>query len=91
MEKSHSRLSTKRTPLVGDEPFNVNVVVRPRRTSSAKREKTPDKPSREDISRCINIWASMYLSDDETVDNRELTLPSRPWLGRNPSSLKRFE
>jgi hypothetical protein len=94
MEKSHSRPLTKRAAPVGDEPFNINVVVRQRRTSSTssdKREKLPDKPSREDISRCINIWASMYLADDEIVGKRELSLPSRPWLGRNPSSLKRFE
>ena len=94
MEKSHSRPLTKRSAPVSDEPFNLNVVVRQRRTSPAspaKQEKAHDKPSREDISRCINIWASMYLADDEIVDKRELTLPSRPWLGRNPSSLKRFE
>ncbi|HYD62794.1 MAG TPA: hypothetical protein VEC35_20740 [Noviherbaspirillum sp.] len=97
MEKSHSRPLTKRSVPVGDESFNINVVVRQRRTSSAsstssvEREKLPDKPSREDISRCINIWASMYLADDEILDKRELTQPSRPWLGRNPSSLKRFE
>ena len=89
MEKSHSRPLTKRVPPVSKEPFNINVVVRPRGTS--KRDQQPDKPSREDISRCINIWASMYLDSDESIDKRDLCLPSRPWLGRNPSSLKRFE
>jgi hypothetical protein len=91
MEKSHSRPLSKRAPPVSDEPFNINIVVRQRSTSSAKREKRADKPSREDISRCINIWASMYLPSDETVSAHDLVAPSRPWLGRNPSSLKRFE
>ena len=90
MEKSHSRPLTKRVPPAGKEAFNFNIVVRPR-SANTKREQQPDKLSREDISRCINIWASMYLASDESIEARDLCLPSRPWLGRNPSSMKRFE
>lgn len=90
MEKSHSRPLNKRVPPLGEEPFNINVVVRPR-SASAKRGQRADKVSREDISRCINIWASMYLVQDDDGDKRDLCLPSRPWHGRNPASLKRFE
>jgi len=89
MEKSHSRPLTKRAPPGSKDQFNLNVVVRPR--SAAKREQREDKLTREDISRAINIWASMYLASDESIEARDLCLPSRPWLGRNPSSVKRFE
>ncbi|HYC42375.1 MAG TPA: hypothetical protein VEB70_05255 [Noviherbaspirillum sp.] len=90
MEKSHSRPLTKRVPPVSKNSFNLNVVVR-QRGASAKREPPQDKLSREDISRCINIWASMYLRPDETAEpGEELCLPSHPWGGRNPS-IKRFE
>ncbi|HZW23569.1 hypothetical protein [Noviherbaspirillum sp.] len=89
MEKSHSRPLSKRVPPVSKDQFNLNVVVRPR--SAAKREQREDKLTREDISRAINIWASMYLASDESIEARDLCLPSRPWLGRNPSSVKRFE
>ena len=90
MEKSHSRPLTKGASSVGKDPFNLNVVVRSR-PASVKREPAQDKLSREDISRCINIWASMYLASDESLESRDLGMPSRPWLGRNPSGLKRFE
>jgi len=90
MEKSHSRSSTKHAPQ-RDDPFPINLAVKRSGNSQAKRNPVPDKPSREDISRCINIWASMYLTDHEETGKRNLALPSRPWLGRNPSSLKPFE
>lgn len=90
MEKSPSRPLTKRVPLPGEEPFKLNVVVR-RRSPTAKRDQVPGKPSRKDISRCINIWASMYLVKDKSGDERNLCLPGRPWLGKNPSRPKRFE
>jgi len=89
MEKSHSRPLNKRVPPVSKDSFNLNVVVRQRGTS-AKREPPEEKLSREDISRCINIWASMYLRPDDAAESGELCLPSRPWVGRNPST-KRFE
>jgi len=91
MEKSQSRSVTKPVPLLNDEPYNVDLSVGRRSPPAKKQEPVPDKPSREDISRCINIWASMYLAGDDKLDKRDLCLPSRPWLGRNPSSLKRFE
>ncbi|HEY0845939.1 MAG TPA: hypothetical protein VGE12_11270 [Noviherbaspirillum sp.] len=59
-----------------------------------KQERRQDKPSREDISRCINIWASVYLGRNAQTtppDAGDLRLPARPWMGRNPNSLKRFE
>lgn len=89
MDKSHSRPLTKSAPPVSKDAFNLNVVVRQRGTT-AKREPPQGKLSREDISRCINIWASMYLDADDTAGSGELCLPSRPWLGRSPS-MKRFE
>jgi len=89
MEKSHSRPLGKRVLPGSKDTFNLNVVVRPR-SAAPKREQPQDKLSREDISRCINIWASMYLAPDESGE-RDLSMPSRPWLGRDPSSLKRFD
>jgi len=95
MEKSHSRPLSKRVPPVSKDQFSLNVVVRPRsaakREQSEQSEQSEDKLTRADISRAINIWASMYLASDESLEARDLCLPSRPWLGRNPTSVKRFE
>ena len=77
MEKSHSRPLTKRVPPVSKDSLNLNVMVR-QRGSSAKRTPPQDKLSREDISRCINIWANMYLKSDEAAESGELCLLSRP-------------
>lgn len=96
MEKSQTRSLAKRVPLINDEPYNISPMIIGRSADVPGRpDRIPDKPSRKDISRCINIWASLYLaSDNASVDKlsaRDLCLPSRPWIGRNPGSLKRFE
>ena len=92
MEKSHSRSSTKSLRhAVGGDSFPIEDLVLPRRANAQAKDKpAPDKLSREDISRCINIWASLYLKTDDQADKRDLCLPSRPWLGRTPG-VKRFE
>lgn len=95
MEKHHSRSSAKRVLPVDVESFDLSSlgigsgVAPPGATVSGFA--APDKLSREDISRCINIWASVYLERDTPTDAGELLMPLRPWLGRNPNSLKRFE
>lgn len=92
MEKHPSRSLAKRVPPANEESFNISSLVIGRRAKGPdKPEHVPDKPSREDVSRCINIWASMYLLGNEQADAADLSLPSRPWMGRSPSSLKRFE
>ena len=84
MEKRQSRSLTKPIPPVSDAPYS----------SPIKLGKTPAKQqklSREEISRCISIWAHLYRQCDEKSDPRDLYLPSRPWMGRDPTSLKRFD
>jgi hypothetical protein len=64
------------------------------KASARAAENSLVKPTREDVSRCIGIWAREYRLQDEpeeTTDTRDLLLPSRPWIGRSTSSLKRFE
>lgn len=98
MEKHQSRSLAKRMPLVNEDSFTRSPPVVGRRPETPDNaERARNKPSREDISRCINIWASMYLTGDEKAEqiasskNGDLRLPARPWMGRNPGSLKRFE
>jgi hypothetical protein len=96
MEKSQTRSLAKRVPLINDETYSIPPVIIGRSADApGRRDQRPDKPSRKDISRCINIWASLYLAPDASSDDssagHELCLPSRPWTGRNPGSLKRFE
>ncbi len=102
MEKHHSRSSAKRVLPVDVESFDLSSlgigsgVAPPGATVSGlaapdKKIGGTDKLSREDISRCINIWASVYLDRDTPTAAEDLIMPSRPWLGRNPGSLKRFE
>lgn len=92
MEKHPSRSLAKRVSQANDESFNLSSLVIGRHAKGPdKPERVPDKPSREDVSRCINIWASMYLLGNEQSDAADLSLPSRPWMGRSPNSIKRFE
>lgn len=101
MEKHHSRSSAKRVLPVDVDSFDLPSlgigsgappgIPTSGLEPSGKHPPDGDKLSREDISRCINIWASVYLKRDTPTDPGDLRLPARPWLGRNPNSLKRFE
>jgi hypothetical protein len=46
------------------------------------RKRATPAPSREEVSRCINIWANVYGLRDEAQAGSGLRLPSRPWIGR---------
>ncbi|WP_220810302.1 hypothetical protein [Noviherbaspirillum aridicola] len=85
MEKrqSRSRPLNKAIPPVGGAPYN----------SPIKLSKKPKEPrlTREDISRAISIWAHLYRQCDEKSDPRDPFIPNRPWIGRDPTSIKRFE
>lgn len=97
MEKHHSRSSAKRVIPGNDDPFDLSSLMLGKGIPGSsdrpapKPDPMPDKPSREDISRCITIWASLYLDRDSKTDPGDLRLPSRPWMGRNPNGVKRFE
>lgn len=98
MEKHQSRSLAKRMPLVNEDSFTFSQPVVGRQAETPDNtERAKNKPSREDVSRCINIWASMYLTGNEKAEqiaapeNGDLRLPARPWMGRNPGSLKRFD
>jgi hypothetical protein len=84
MEKRQSRSLSKPIPLVSDARYTSPI-------NFAEPPAKPDKVSREDISRCINIWAHLYRQCDSKSDPHDLYLPSRPWMGRDPNSIKRFE
>lgn len=89
MEKTPSRSLTRKTRATDGAPSGIppHLIDKPRGDV--------DKLSREDISRCIGIWAQMYrLSDDETKmpeGMQDLCTSSRTSIGRNPASLKRFD
>jgi hypothetical protein len=59
--------------------------------AAGKRAGAPKKLSRKELSHCITIWAKFYRQQDDRSDAAKLGLPSRPWIGRSPNSLKRFE
>lgn len=84
MEKRQSRSLTKPIPRVSDAPYVSPIKL-------AKAPAKQQKLSREEISRCISIWAQVYGQGTDKSDPRDLYLPSRPWMGRDPNSLKRFE
>lgn len=96
MEKSQTRSLVKRVPPINEDTYSIPPVVIGRSADvPARPDRIPDKPSRKDISRCINIWASLYLAPDASSEAKtqghDLCLPSRPWIGRSPGSVKRFE
>jgi len=86
MEKrqSRSRPLNKQIPPVSGAPYNAPIKL-------AKASSKEPKLTREDISRAISIWAHLYRQCDEKSDSRDLYLPSRPWMGRDPNSIKRFD
>lgn len=85
MEKrqSRSRSLNKPIPPVSGAPYDSPIKL-------SRKPKEP-KLTREDISRAISIWAHLYRQCDDKAEPRELLLPNRPWMGRDPNSLKRFE
>ena len=88
MEKQQSRSPAKPLPAIPNAVYG-RIESRPR-----ERARGPGKPSRDEIARCINIWAAVYrLRDDDSADfdTSELTMPSRTWAGRIPPSIERFE
>jgi hypothetical protein len=85
MEKHSSRSLAKKTRPVNDDSYDISSLKIGRRTE------VPEKPSREDVSLCINIWARLYRLDSGTSDRSKLHLPSRPWTGRSRSNLKRYD
>lgn len=86
MEKRQSR---SRPLNQGIPPVSGAVYQSPIKLS--KKQPKEAKLTREDISRAISIWAHMYRQCDEKSGPRDLFLPSRPWMGRDPSSVKRFD
>jgi hypothetical protein len=94
MEKHHSRSEAKRMPPVNNDAFSIPPPTVQRHLPKVldKSEIAQAKPSRKDVSRCITIWASMYLTDNKQArsDNDDLRLPAEPWLGRRPDGIKRF-
>jgi hypothetical protein len=84
MEKRQSRSLTKPIPPVSDARYTSPIKL-------GKTSPKQEKLSREDISRCISIWAHVYRQTEDKSDPRDLFLPSRPWMGRDPNSIKRFE
>lgn len=97
MEKHHSRSSAKRVIPGNDDSFDLSSLMLGKGIAgssdrpTANPDSMPGKPSREDISRCITIWASLYLDQEKKTDPDDLRFPSRPWMGRNPNGVKRFE
>lgn len=86
MEKHESRSSAKkRAPIDDDATYEMSALPTGRGVDA------PRKLSREDVSKCISIWARLYHLRDDEADRRELCMPFRPWMGRDPNSLKRFE
>lgn len=86
MEKHPSpRPSSKKTQSANDDSFSISSL------KIGRPSPAPDKPSREDVSLCINIWATLYATDDDHGEPGELQLPSLPWMRHNPGRQKRFD
>jgi|SwirhirootsSR3_FD_contig_31_5247683_length_419_multi_1_in_0_out_0_1 hypothetical protein len=85
MEKHQSQSSARKRAPITDADYDISFL-RIGRDIDASR-----KISREDVSKCISIWAKLYHLQDDEADKSELRMPSRPWMGRDPNSIKRFE
>ncbi|KRB81854.1 hypothetical protein ASE07_24220 [Noviherbaspirillum sp. Root189] len=85
MQKFVSRSSPLKAIPVGDISSSTPALF------DTDKSNRPEKLTREDVSRCINIWAKMYRLNDDDTSAAELCMPARTWLGRSPDRLKRFE
>lgn len=75
-------------------PANPLPTVRMSQSRPHGRRKSKDKPTRDEIALCINIWATVYhLRDAEAaeLDAARLSMPSRTWTGRQAPHIERFE
>lgn len=86
MEKHRSELSAKRRRGLGDS-FHLPQFAAADAHPSARLE----KPSRDDITRCINIWATVYRLRDSDCDETDLQVTPRNWTGRTCPGARHFE
>jgi hypothetical protein len=87
MQKSITRSFPEKKLPGNDLPPQLNNLFESVRPSGG----SPKEITREDVSRCINIWAKMYRLNDEDSQPSDLCMPSRTWIGRSPDKLKRFD
>lgn len=87
MQKSITRSFPEKKIPGNDLPPQLNNLFESVRPSGG----SPKEITREDVSRCINIWAKMYRLNDEDSQPSDLCMPSRTWIGRSPDKLKRFD
>jgi len=74
MEKYQSQISAKSSrKATNDDPFRMMPMT------MGKQAKTSVKPDRQDVSRCIHIWAKFYRMDESSFEPRELCVPPGPW------------
>jgi hypothetical protein len=76
MEKHHSQSSAKKRVSINNASYDTPSAMR-----IGKGSEAPRKISRQDVSKCISIWAKLYRLDDEEADKSEPDMPSRPWMG----------
>jgi hypothetical protein len=86
MQKSISHSSPEKTLPVNEIPAHLNQLF-----ESVASRAQPNEITREDVSRCINIWAKMYRLSDEDSQPSDLCMPPRTWIGRSADKLKRFD
>jgi hypothetical protein len=85
MEKTPSPSLTRKARTVNDASSGMGVPG-----LTEKRHRDAGKPSREDVSRCIGIWAQIYRLRDDEADTQDLRMPPRLWIGRDPEQ-KNFD
>ncbi|MEC4723745.1 hypothetical protein RY831_31985 [Noviherbaspirillum sp. CPCC 100848] len=86
MQKSISRSFPEKNLPGNDLPPQLHNLF-----ESVRPDSGPNEITREDVSRCINIWAKMYRLSDEESQASDLCMPPRSWIGRSPDKLKRFD
>ncbi|WP_151636458.1 hypothetical protein [Noviherbaspirillum aerium] len=86
MQKSISRSFPQKNVSGTELPPQINSFF-----ESPEAKGNSNEITREDVSRCINIWAKMYRLSDEDTQPSDLCMPPRTWMGRSPDKLKRFD
>lgn len=67
------------SPRVGQPAKRINYSARGVSSMKPAQQEECTKVSRDDVSRCLHIWANFYHQSETRLGGRELCLPPRRW------------
>jgi hypothetical protein len=82
MERHHTGSAGKTQPAINIRRATSSLIE--------KRSNTTGKLTRQQVSDCINIWATVYHLRDADTESSQLCMPPTPWAVSGSGKGKRF-